>query len=186
MGLETATYISDLVPTNPVGGTDPKSQGDEHIRTIKAALLATFPSINGAVSATDEELSALHVPADGTAGIAYGANWSKYGGLATSAKLKKLTSDLVIFGGTFKAAGAASLVGAITLPAGYRPSQADAQAGVAYFYDASAVVLYRALATVDITGIIAFGTLLGDPLIGVTPAVNDLIYIPNFVFTLTP
>ena len=48
MGLETATYINDLVSTNPVGGTDPKSQGDDHIRLIKAAIKATFPNLSGA------------------------------------------------------------------------------------------------------------------------------------------
>lgn len=58
MGLEAATYISDLVSTNPVVG-DQVSVGDDHIRLIKAAIKATFPNINGAVSATDEELSLL-------------------------------------------------------------------------------------------------------------------------------
>lgn len=59
MALETGTYISDLVSTNPVGATDPKSQGDDHIRLIKATLLATFPSITGAVTATHSELNIL-------------------------------------------------------------------------------------------------------------------------------
>lgn len=58
MGLETGTFISDLVSTNPTSG-DAKSQGDDHLRLIKATLLATFPNVNGAVSATDEELSIL-------------------------------------------------------------------------------------------------------------------------------
>lgn len=42
MGLETATYISELVTSNPVA-SDNKSQGDDHLRLIKAALQATFP-----------------------------------------------------------------------------------------------------------------------------------------------
>lgn len=42
MGLETGTFIDDLVTTNPPG-TDLKSQGDDHIRLIKAILRATFP-----------------------------------------------------------------------------------------------------------------------------------------------
>ena len=33
MALETGTYISDLVATNPVA-SDAKSQGDDHIRLI--------------------------------------------------------------------------------------------------------------------------------------------------------
>lgn len=56
MALETATYISDLVTTNPTS-TDPKSQGDDHIRLVKAALKTTLPNITGAVSATHTELS---------------------------------------------------------------------------------------------------------------------------------
>jgi len=42
MGLETATYIQDLVATNPAGG-DQKQQGDNHIRLIKDVLRNTFP-----------------------------------------------------------------------------------------------------------------------------------------------
>ena len=57
MALESATYISDLVSTNPVGATDPKSQGDDHIRLIKAAVKATFPNVSGAVTPTHTELN---------------------------------------------------------------------------------------------------------------------------------
>lgn len=41
MGLESGTYVSDLISTNPLG-TDTKAQGDDHLRWIKSALLATF------------------------------------------------------------------------------------------------------------------------------------------------
>ena len=37
MGLETGTQIGDLVPANPLG-TDPKSQGDDHLRLIKTCV----------------------------------------------------------------------------------------------------------------------------------------------------
>jgi hypothetical protein len=60
MGLETATYINGLVATNPVGATDPKSAGDDHLRLIKATLLATFAAITGAVTATHTELNYVH------------------------------------------------------------------------------------------------------------------------------
>lgn len=56
MGLEAAIYINQLVSTNP-DGSDAKSQGDDHIRMIKAALLTCFPNIGGAVSADATELS---------------------------------------------------------------------------------------------------------------------------------
>ncbi len=62
MGLETLTgsvYINALVATNPIGASDPKSQGDDHIRGIKNVLLNTFPNITGAVNATQTELNLL-------------------------------------------------------------------------------------------------------------------------------
>ena len=44
MGLEVGTYVGDLDITNPVGATDKRHQGDDHIRLIKAILKATFPN----------------------------------------------------------------------------------------------------------------------------------------------
>lgn len=52
MGLETATYIGQLVSTNPTG-TDAKGQGDDHFRLIKATLKETFAGFtSGAVLVT--------------------------------------------------------------------------------------------------------------------------------------
>ena len=39
MGLETGTTVNDLVSTNPVA-TDPRSEGDDHLRLIKAVMKA--------------------------------------------------------------------------------------------------------------------------------------------------
>lgn len=47
MALETATYIGDLVGTNPVGATDKVKFGDDHLRMIKQTLQATFPNLVG-------------------------------------------------------------------------------------------------------------------------------------------
>ncbi len=47
MGLETGTYVEDLVVTNPVGATDAKAQGDDHLRLIKTVLKNTFPGMAG-------------------------------------------------------------------------------------------------------------------------------------------
>lgn len=57
MGLETVVYISDLVITNPVGATDPKSQGDDHIRNLKIGLKNTFPNIAGPVTLSHTQLN---------------------------------------------------------------------------------------------------------------------------------
>lgn len=65
MPVETATYISDLVASNPAH-SDPLSAGDSHMRLIKAALKATFPNVNAAVTSTPAALSAVGTP--GTSG----------------------------------------------------------------------------------------------------------------------
>lgn len=43
MGLEAATYISQLTATNPASG-DQVKQGDDHIRLTKSVLQTTFPN----------------------------------------------------------------------------------------------------------------------------------------------
>ena len=56
MALESTTYINGLVATNPTG-TDPRNQGDDHIRMVKSAVQVTFPNITGAVTPTHTELN---------------------------------------------------------------------------------------------------------------------------------
>ena len=70
MTVESVTYIDDLNASYPAG-TDAKSEGDDHIRNIKSAIKATFPNVNGAISSTDEDLSACagfsgSISSDGT------------------------------------------------------------------------------------------------------------------------
>lgn len=54
MPLETGTYVANLVATNPAS-TDPKSQGDDHLRLIKSVLLNTFAGFPGMVVVTGTE-----------------------------------------------------------------------------------------------------------------------------------
>ena len=59
MGLETATYISQLVSTNPTS-SDPVSQGDDHLQLIKSVLQAQFTTLGAAaVTTTAAELNLL-------------------------------------------------------------------------------------------------------------------------------
>lgn len=51
MSLETAQYIHQLNASNP-SGADRLKDGDDHLRMIKAALLATFPGIKGPLDAS--------------------------------------------------------------------------------------------------------------------------------------
>ena len=46
MGLETGSFVADLVLTNPAA-TDLVSEGDDHLRLIKAVLQGTFPGMGG-------------------------------------------------------------------------------------------------------------------------------------------
>lgn len=79
MPVETATYISDLVSTNPLS-TDGLGQADDHLRLIKSVIKATFPNVNGPVSASPADLSNGVVPIGGIiawsgAVSAIPANW---------------------------------------------------------------------------------------------------------------
>lgn len=56
MALETATYINQLVATNPLG-SDPIASGDDHIRLIKSALQATFPNLTGPVTVSQSVIN---------------------------------------------------------------------------------------------------------------------------------
>lgn len=71
MPLEIATYVNELVSTNPAA-PDQTSQGDDHIRLLKSTLLTTFANLNGAVTATPTELNQL-ATGTRTIGLANGA-----------------------------------------------------------------------------------------------------------------
>lgn len=62
MALEDLTgtdkFVDDFIKTNPTG-TDPKNQGDDHIRGIKNVLLNQFPNLTAAVTSDATELNLL-------------------------------------------------------------------------------------------------------------------------------
>ena len=72
MALETGNYINDLVITSPTS-TDPKSQGDDHLRLIKTVLKETLNGFTGAilVTATDTGTATGHVLTPSTALVGY-------------------------------------------------------------------------------------------------------------------
>lgn len=59
IALETASYVANLVTTNPDGG-DQRSTADDHIRLIKAALVRTFPKVDGAISLSSAQVMYLN------------------------------------------------------------------------------------------------------------------------------
>ena len=60
MGVESATYISELVPANPLAG-DPVGQGDDHLRMLKTVLQTQFSGLAGttAITADESEMNLL-------------------------------------------------------------------------------------------------------------------------------
>jgi hypothetical protein len=59
VALETASYVANLVASNPDGG-DQRSTADDHIRLVKAAVLRTFPKMDGAVSLSAAQVMYLN------------------------------------------------------------------------------------------------------------------------------
>ena len=65
MAIESATYVSQLNATLPTA-LDVKSEGDDQIRLVKAVLLARFPNVSGAVTATHTTLNTIATKASKT------------------------------------------------------------------------------------------------------------------------
>jgi hypothetical protein len=59
MALETASYVADLVVSNPDGG-DQRSTADDHLRLIKAVLKRTWPKVDAAISLSAVQYSYLN------------------------------------------------------------------------------------------------------------------------------
>ena len=99
MGVETATYISQLSTTNPLG-SDPISEGDQQIRLIKSVLKAQFSGLAGttAVTADGAEMNLL----DGCTSTTTELNYLDITTLGTSEDSKVLTqaSSVVTVGAT--------------------------------------------------------------------------------------
>src|SRR5262249_39681210 len=100
MSLETATYIADLVATNPTSA-DPKSQGDDHLGLLKTVLQATFAGFAGPILLVGTEPQ--------------GATASDYGVTVSPGPAAGVNRMLVLFKATHTNAGAATFkVNALT------------------------------------------------------------------------
>ena len=90
MGLETASYISQLVAANPTA-TDPISQGDDHLRLIKSVLQTQFSGLSGttAVTASGAEMNLL----DGVTATTAELNYLDVTTLGTSENSKAVTQS---------------------------------------------------------------------------------------------
>ena len=89
MGVETATFISQLSATNPLA-TDPISEGDDQIRLVKEVLQAQFTSLGAAaVTGTAAELNLI----DGYTGTTAELNTLDVTTQGTAEASKVVTSD---------------------------------------------------------------------------------------------
>jgi len=89
MGVETATFISELSATNPLG-TDPISEGDNQIRLVKDVLQNQFTTLGAAaVTTTAGEINIL----DGVTATYAELNYLDITTLGTSADSKALTQS---------------------------------------------------------------------------------------------
>lgn len=64
MAIESATFLTQLVSSNPPAG-DPVANAADHLRLIKSVLQASLPNINAAVTATPKNLNSDTVPVGG-------------------------------------------------------------------------------------------------------------------------
>lgn len=107
MALETGTRIQDLVATNPVGATDFVSQGDDHLRLIKACVKGSFPNLGStAVVATAEELNYV----DGVTSAIQTQLDAKLSTAAAAAGYQPLDADLTAIAALATAAFGRSLL----------------------------------------------------------------------------
>ena len=98
MALESGTYINSLNANNPAS-TDGLGQADDHFRLIKSTILSTFPSIDAAVTSTEDELNVM----DGDT-------------TATADALVDADSVVVNDGGTMKQVTVASFKTSMSIP----------------------------------------------------------------------
>ena len=64
MALDAANFIAELSITDPPG-SDPLSQGDDQIRTIKRATQQSFPNIDKAVTKTADQMNLMAILNEG-------------------------------------------------------------------------------------------------------------------------
>jgi hypothetical protein len=100
MALETASYVANLVVTNPDGG-DARSTADDHIRLIKAALRRTFPNLDGAVSLSAAQ---VHYIGDLSASVQAQLNALRDGSATANSALYANSASVAAFIGTLPAA----------------------------------------------------------------------------------
>ena len=117
MALESVTYITDLVTTNPEEG-DTVGAGNDHFWGVKTGLAGTFAGFTGAaIASTEAQIDAVAVPIyssiSGALQAALTTSWSTHTGMDTEHVTQGMTVSLA--GGTITAdtAGDYLIIGSI-------------------------------------------------------------------------
>jgi len=84
VAVESATYLNDLNTSYPPG-TDPRSQGDDHLRLIKNVLKTTFPSVTGVFTELSHTWKASQIIQSDDAGAGLGPTLELYRNSASPA-----------------------------------------------------------------------------------------------------
>ena len=129
-------FITNLVPSNPLG-TDPESEGDDHLRGIKNAVLNSFPNINGVVTATPAELNSISSTINKATPIGSVILWTtntppagflKIPAAATNLNRVTYAALFAAIGTTWGAGDGSTTFGIPFIPAGYLPGTGAAVA----------------------------------------------------------
>jgi len=140
MALEDLTgtkYIDSLDENNPAAG-DNVSEGDDHIRGIKNTIKKTFPNINGAVNASDEELNYVD-------GVTSNIQTQLDGKQATLSSGDITATELAVTGdgtsGQYLASDGDGTMTWTDIPAGYSDSDVDSHlsGGTGITYSSGAI-----------------------------------------------
>lgn len=107
MALETATYVANLVIQNP-DGSDARSTADDHLRLIKAALVRTFPKLDGAVSLSSTQVMYLN---DLSASVQLQLNQLRDGSATANFALQARSASFATLAATANSASWAVLAG---------------------------------------------------------------------------
>ncbi len=116
MGLETGTFPSDLIATNPTA-SDPKSQGDDHLRLLKNVFKMTLPNVTGAITATHTQLNYVTGVTSSIQGQFAGvqAQFTSSGALITGLQASKADLAGATYSGTHDFSGGITKVAPPTL-----------------------------------------------------------------------
>ena len=157
MGLESATYIDGLNASNPVHATDPVSQGDDHLRLIKSAILSTWPNTDGPVNITPTEANYL----DGVTGVTGTGNLA----LSASPTFTGTLTAAAITATTYDGIAAANLVD---------KSASETVAGATWDFQAITAVSFGGIASANLVDKSAAETIAGQWVFSLGPQLADI------------